>query len=124
MPHRTDPHRARRRRRGGAMLAAGVVALFAATFTVPEAIIHLARATAEDPVPLGPRAVTVTVLAVVFLVGGGLLTIVAFNRRRATEEPHPEDLADDAEFGDAPLRPFDPDRFRHRPGRAADDDGA
>jgi len=119
----TDPvdeplehRRARRRRTGGWMLAAGLVALFVSTFAVPEALVHLARASAEGAV-LSARGVVTTAVGAVALLGGGTLAVLGFNwRRSAGEAPHPEDLLDDEQFGDDPLRPFDPDRYRG-PGR-------
>ena len=115
----TDPvdeplehRRARRRRTGGWMLAAGLVALFVSTFAVPEALVHLARASAEGAV-LSARGVVTTAVGAVALLGGGTLAVLGFNwRRSAGEAPHPEDLLDDEQFGDDPLRPFDPDRYR------------
>lgn len=109
MSQTPDQHRARRRRRGATMMALGVVALFVATFAVPEALIHLAHASAEGTA-LSTRAVVVTVVGAVSLLGGGALAVTGFNRRRtAGEEPHPEDVLLDEQFGDGPVRPYDPD---------------
>jgi hypothetical protein len=111
-----DPHHARRRT-GGWLLAVGVVALFVSTFTVPEAIHHLARVSAEDGTGLSGRAVVVVVVGAVTLLGGGALAIAGFNwRRSAGEGPSQEDRLLDEQFGDGPLRPYDPDEFRG-PGR-------
>ncbi|HST71829.1 hypothetical protein [Kocuria rosea] len=118
-----EARRARRRRTGGWMLGAGIVALFVSTFAVPEAIIHLAHASGPDGAGLSARGVVLVVVGAATLLGGGALAVVGFNRRRSAGEAlHPEDLLDDEEFGDGPLRPFDPERFRRRPGRADDQD--
>lgn len=122
MPEPTQEQRARRRRTGGWMLALGVVALFLATFTVPEAIHHLARASAVEGAGLGTRGVVVTVVGVVTLFGGGALAVTGFNWRRSLGEgPHPEDLLLDEQFGDGPVLPYDPDELRRRPGRSGED---
>ena len=114
MSQSADQHRARRRR-GALMLGLGLVALFVSTFTVPEALVHLAHASAEGT-GLGIRAVVVTVIGAVTLLGGGALAVAGFNWRRAAgEDPHPEDLLLDEQFGDGPVRPYDPDEIRGRP---------
>ena len=116
MPEPTQEQRARRRRTGGWMVALGVVALFLSTFTVPEAIHHLARASAVEGAGLGTRGVVVAVVGAVTLLGGGALAVTGFNWRRSLGEgPHPEDRLLDEQFGDDPVRPYDPDEFR-RPG--------
>ena len=74
MSQTPDPHHARRRT-GGWLLAVGVMALFVSTFTVPEAIHHLARVSAEDGTGLSGRAVVVVVVGAVTLLGGGALAI-------------------------------------------------
>lgn len=122
MPEPTQEQRARRRRTGGWMVALGVVALFLSTFTVPEAIHHLARASAVEGAGLGTRGVVVAVVGAVTLLGGGALAVTGFNWRRSLGEgPHPEDLLLDEQFGDGPVLPYDPDEFRHGPGRPGED---
>lgn len=114
MSQTPDPNHSRRRT-GGWMLAVGVVALFLATFTVPEAIHHLARASAGEAEGLSTRAVVVTVVGAVTLLGGGTLAIAGFNwRRSAGEGPSREDRLLDEQFGDGPVLPYDP-RHRWRP---------
>lgn len=123
-PGTNEQRRARRRRTGGWLLGAGLVALFVSTFTVPEAIVHLAHASAEGT-GLGTRAVVVSVVGTAALLGGGVLAVVGFNWRRAAgEEPHPEDLLLDERFGDGPV--YDPDELRGpvRPHRAEPGDRA
>lgn len=94
------------------MMAVGIVALFVSTFTVPEAVILLARASV-DAAPLGTRAVVVTIVGAVTLLGGGALAVAGFSRRQgAGEAPNGEDLLLDEQFGDGPVRPFDPGRGR------------
>ncbi|MFF0904182.1 UNVERIFIED_CONTAM: hypothetical protein RF653_10955 [Kocuria sp. CPCC 205316] len=112
MSQSPDPHHARRRT-GRWLLAVGVVALFISTFTVPEAIHHLARASTDEGTGLSGRAVVVVVVGAVTLLGGGALAIAGFNwRRSAGEGPSPEDRLLDEQFGDGPVRPYDPDEFR------------
>ncbi|MGQ1839629.1 hypothetical protein ACT4S2_14360 [Kocuria turfanensis] len=124
MPEPTEQQRARRRRTGGWMLAVGVVALFVSTFTVPEAIHDLARVSAGQETGLSTRGVVVTVVGAATLLGGGALAILGFNWRRSVGEgPHPEDLLLDEQFGDAPVRPYDPDELLRRPGRPDPEDG-
>lgn len=120
MSETPDQRRERRRRHGGLMMAAGIAALFVSTFTVPEAVILLARASV-DGAALSGRAVAVTVVGAVTLLGGGALAIAGFNwRRSAGEGPNPEDLLLDERYGDGPVRPFDPG-LGHG-GRFTDDD--
>ncbi|GAB2604125.1 hypothetical protein [Kocuria arenosa] len=121
MSQSPDPHHARRRA-GGWLLAVGVVALFVSTFTVPEAIHHLARASTDEGTGLSGRAVVVVVVGAVTLLGGGALAIAGFNwRRSAGEGPSPEDRLLDEQFGDDPVRPYDPDEFRRRGHRGPGD---
>ena len=62
-------------------------------------------------------AVFVVVVGAVTLLGGGALAIAGFNwRRSAGEGPSQEDRLLDEQFGDGPVRPYDPDEFRG-PGR-------
>ena len=59
----------------------------------------------------------VVVVGAVTLLGGGALAIAGFNwRRSAGEGPSQEDRLLDEQFGDGPVRPYDPDEFRG-PGR-------
>lgn len=121
MSQTPESQHARRRRTGGWMLAVGVVALFVSTFTVPEAIHHLARVSVGEASGLTARAVVVTVVGAATLLGGGALAVAGFNwRRSAGEGPNPEDQLLDEQFGDGPVRPYDPQRWR----RPLDDDEA
>ncbi|MEX5294302.1 hypothetical protein QYM41_03335 [Kocuria sp. CPCC 205268] len=113
MSQTPDPQHPRRRRTGGWLLAVGVVALFLSTFTVPEAIHHLARVSAGESEGLSGRAVAVTAVGAVTLIGGGALAIAGFNwRRSAGEAPSPEDRLLDEQFGDGPVLPYDPQHRR------------
>ncbi|WP_298583571.1 hypothetical protein [uncultured Kocuria sp.] len=113
MSQTPDPRHPRRRRTGGWLMAVGVLALFLSTFTVPEAIHLIARVSAGEAEGLNGRGLVVTVVGAVTLLGGGALAIAGFNwRRSAGEAPSPEDRLLDEQFGDGPVLPYDPDRFR------------
>lgn len=83
----------RRRHITSIMIFVGLLALLVSTFTLPEALVMLGRASSDvGTEPLTTRGVVVTVVGFSTLLFGGLLTIVGVTLRRLTAPQHnPED---------------------------------
>lgn len=92
------------------MLGIGVFLVLFSTWAVPEAIIHLARATAEEaPVPMSQRGWFSAIAGPSALVVGGVLSIVGYQLLRLHREARSaEDAELDEQWGDEVLMDYDP----------------
>lgn len=106
----TPQKRASRRRTAAAMLGIGLFLVLFATWAVPEGIIHVAHAAADEaPVPMSTLGWFSAVSGPIALVLGGVLSIVGYQLLRVHREPRTaEDVELDEQWGDEVLMDYDP----------------